>query len=170
MKNLIYIIEKLKINSKSQITNWTIEDDENNEGLFVKAALEDEGWTVNGGTQDEDFNVINLEIEREETEDEFGGKFDLDIIGNSDKNKKSKNFLFTIKSTSGKEYPFKDNNFLAFIDYEDKTIVLCNQKDLKELTKRYKERDGKYVLLPKQEVKKLGRIINPSNKIKKILK
>ena len=164
-----------KINEALHSKNW-LENAKNNEEPFVKAALEDEGWTVTIGSQDEDFNGIDLKVEKKETDDQYGGKFNLDVKGSSDNNKKSKNFLFTIKSASGKEYPFKDNNFLAFIDYEDKTIALCNQKDLKELAKKYTERDSKfgdsskYVLLPKQEVKKLGRIINPSDKIKKMLK
>ena len=155
--------------------NW-LENAKNNEEPFVKAALEDEGWKVNIGSQDEDFNGIDLKVEKEKTEDEFGGKFSIDVKGSSDKNKKSKNFLLTVKSASGKEYPYDDNNFFAFIDYIDKTIALVSQKDIKELVKKYKERDSrfgdnsKYVLLSKQEVKKLGRIIEPSDDIKKKLK
>jgi hypothetical protein len=107
---------------------------------------------------------------------QYGGKFNIDVKGSSSKNKQSKSFLFTCKSASGKEYPYSDNHFIAFINYIDKTIYLAADKDVKELASKYKERDSesgdnsKYVLLPKKEVQKLGRTINPSDKIKNLLK
>ena len=162
------------LNESLHNENW-LNNAKTNEEPFVKTALEEEGWKVNVGSQDEDFNGIDLKVEKKKTEDEFGGKFSIDVKGSSDKNKKSKNFLLTVKSASGKEYPYNDDNFFAFIDYIDKTISLVSQKDIKELVKKYKERDSqfgddsKYVLLPKAEVKKLGRIINPSDKIKNLL-
>jgi len=155
--------------------NW-LSNAKNNEVPFVKAALEDEGWTVTIGSQDEDFNGIDLKVEKEETDDQYGGNFNVDVKGSSSKNKQSKSFLFTCKSTSGKEYPYSDNHFIAFINYVDKTIYLAADKDVKELASKYKEYDSKfgdeskYILLPKKEVQKLGRTINPSDKIKNLLK
>lgn len=148
----------------------------NNEEPFVKAAFEDEGWKVTLGSQDEDFKGIDLKVEKDDSDDEFGGKFDVDVKGSSSKNKQSKRFLFTCKSASGKEYPYKDKHFIAFIDYIDKTIYLVADNDVKQLASKYKEYDSKfgdnskYVLLPKLEVQKLGRTINPSEEIKKLLK
>jgi len=162
------------LNESLHDENW-LNNAKTNEEPFVKAAFEDEGWKVKVGSQDEDFQGIDINVETNETDEKFGGKFNIDVKGSSDKNKKSKNFLLTVKSASGKEYPYNDDNFFAFIDYIDKTIALVSQKDIKELVKKYKERDSqfgddsKYVLLPKQEVKKLGRIINPSDEIKNSL-
>ena len=148
----------------------------NNEEPFVKAAFEDEGWKVTLGSQDEDFKGIDLNVEKDDSDDKFGGKFNVDVKGSSSKNKQSKRFLFTCKSASGKEYPYKDKHFIAFIDYIDKTIYLVADNDVKQLASKYKEYDSKfgdnskYVLLPKLEVQKLGRTINPSEEIKKLLK
>lgn len=156
-------------------SDW-LDNAKNSEEPFVKAALEDEGWTVTVGSQDEDFKGIDLHAEKDDTDEVYGGKFDIDVKGSSIKNKTSKNFLFTCKNASGKEYPYSDNHFLAFIDYNDKTITVVSDNDVKGLVSKYKERDSqfgdnsKFVLLPKTEVKKLGRTINPSDKIKAILK
>ena len=170
MKNIKeYINESL--HSEDWLTNA-----KKNEEPFVKAAFEDEGWKVKVDSQDEDFKGINLKVEKEDTDDEFGGKFAVDVKGSSPKNKQSKNFLFTCKSASGKEYPYADKHFIAFIDYIDKTIVIVSDNDIKKLASKYKERDSqfgdnsKFVLLPKQEVQKLGRTINPSDEIKSLLK
>lgn len=163
------------INESLHNTNW-LDNAKNNEEPFVKAALEAEGWKVKPGSQDEDFQGIDLKIEKQETDDQYGGKFNIDVKGSSPKNKQSKNFLFTCKSASGKEYPYADKHFIAFIDYIDKTIYLAADKDVKELVGKYQERDSKfgddskYVLLPKKEVQKLGRTINPSDEIKALLK
>lgn len=156
-------------------SNW-LDNAKNNEEPFVKAALEAEGWKVMSSSQNEDFQGIDLKVEKQETDDQYGGKFNIDVKGSSSKNKQSKSFLFTCKSASGKEYPYSDNHFIAFINYIDKTIYLAADKDVKELTSKYKEYDSKfgddskYVLLPKKEVQKLGRTINPSDKIKNLLK
>lgn len=163
------------INEALHDEDW-LSDAKNNEELFVKAAFEDEGWKVKVGSQDEDFKGIDLKIEKEETDDTFGGKFSVDIKGCSSKNKKSKRFLFISKNATGEEYPYKDKHFIAFIDYIDKTITLVADNDIKTLASKYKEYDSesgdnsKYVLLPKQEVEKLGRTINPSDKTKSLLK
>lgn len=163
------------INESLHNSDW-LSNAKNNEEPFVKAALEAEGWKVTPGSQDEDFQGIDLKVEKQETDDQYGGKFNIDVKGSSPKNKQSKNFLFTCKSASGKEYPYADKHFIAFIDYIDKTIYLAADKDVKELAGKYQERDSKfgdnskYVLLPKKEVQKLGRTINPSDKIKSLLK
>ena len=170
MKNI-----KEYINESLHNSDW-LSNAKNNEEPFVKAAFEDEGWKVTLGSQDEDFQGIDLKIEKQETDDQYGGKFNVDVKGSSPKNKQSKNFLFTCKSASGKEYPYADKHFIAFIDYIDKTIYLAADKDVKELAGKYQERDSKfgddskYVLLPKKEVQKLGRTINPSDEIKALLK
>lgn len=163
-----YIYESL--HSKDWLSNA-----KKNEEPFVKAAFEDEGWIVTPGSQDEDFKGIDIKVEKTDSDDEFGGKFTVDVKGSSPKNKQSKNFLFTCKSASGKEYPYTDKHFIAFIDYIDKTIAVVSDNDVKELVSRYKERDSqfgdnsKFVLLPKTEVKKLGRTIDPSDEIKSLL-
>jgi len=163
------------INESLHNSDW-LSNAKNNEEPFVKAALEEEGWKVTPGPQNEDFQGIDLKVEKQETDDQYGGKFNIDVKGSSSKNKQSKSFLFTCKSASGKEYPYSDNHFIAFINYVDKTIYLAADKDVKELASKYKEYDSKfgdeskYVLLPKKEVQKLGRTINPSDKIKNLLK
>ena len=176
----IYINKDMKdiktyINESLNIEDW-LSDAKNNEESFVKAAFEDEGWKVKVGSQDKDFKGIGLKVEKEDTDDVFGGKFSVDIKGCSSKNKKSKRFLFTCKNAAGEEYPYSDKHFIAFIDYMDKTIVLASDDDIKTLASKYKEYDSesgdnsKYVLLPKHEVQKLGRTINPSDEIKSLLK
>ena len=170
MKNIIDYINEAVHNE-----DW-LSNAKNNEEPFVKAALEDEGWEVKVGSQDEDFKGIDLKVKKEDTDDEFGGEFNIDVKGSTQKNKNSKNFLFTCKSATGKEYPYKDKHFIAFIDYVDKTIKIASDEDIKNLASKYKERDSQfgdnsaYVLLPKAEVQKLGRTINPSNNIKALLK
>ena len=170
MKNInVYITESL------HNSNW-LNNAKNNEEPFVMAALKAEGWKVTPSSQNEDFQGIDLKVEKEDTDDEFGNKFNIDVKGSSSKNKQSKNFLFTCKSASGKEYPYSNNHYIAFIDYIDKTISLVSDNDVKELASRYQEHsskfgdNSKYVLLPKKEVQKLGRIINPSDNIKNLLK
>lgn len=170
MKTIVnYIYESL------HNEDW-LNNAKNNEVPFVKAAFEDEGWKVTLGSQDEDFKGISLKVEKEDTDDEFGGKFDVDIKGSSSKDKQLKRFLFTCKSASGNEYPYADKHCIAFIDYIDKTIYLAPDNAVKKLASKYKEYDSKfgdnskYVLLPKLEVQKLGRTINPSDKIKELLK
>jgi hypothetical protein len=170
MKNIKeFIIETL--HNKDWLSNA-----KNNEEPFVKGAFEDEGWKVTVGSQDEDFKGIELNVEKDDSDDEFAGKFTVDVKGSSQKNKQSKKFLFTCKSASGKEYPYAHKHFIAFIDYIDKTIVIVSDNDVKNLASKYKERDSqfsdnsKFVLLPKHEVQKLGRIINPSDEIKSLLK
>lgn len=170
MKNInVYISESL------HNSNW-LDNAKNNEEPFVMVALEAEGWDVTPGSQNEDFQGIDLKVEKPDTNDQFDSKFNIDVKGSSPKNKQSKNFLFTCKSASGKEYPYSNKHFIAFIDYIDKNICIVADKDVKELVSRYQERDSKfgdnskYVLLPKQEVQKLGKTINPSNKIKNLLK
>ena len=166
---------KTYINESLHSEDW-FTNAKKNEEPFVKAAFEAEGWTVTPGSQDEDFKGIDLKVEKTDSDDEFGGKFAVDVKGSSPKNKQSKNFLFTCKSASGKEYPYADKHFIAFIDYIDKTIAIVSDNDIKTLASKYKERDSqfgdnsKFVLLPKQEVQKLGRTINPSDEIKSLLK
>lgn len=148
---------------------------------FVKAALEIDGLEVKSGTLQQDFNGIDLIAQRDKTkpdEDGFyrpGGTFVIDVKGCDEKNKKSNKFLLTTKNDSGKEYPYKEDGYFAFIDYVDKTIVLAAQMDIKTLCGKYKEYDSKfsdkskYVLLPKDAVKKLGRIIDPIDKLKNMI-
>lgn len=142
---------------------------------FVKAALEIDGWEVKSGTLDQDFEGIELIAQRDATqsdEDGFytpGGKFTIDVKGCDEKNKKSKKFLLITKNASGKEYPYKEKGYFAFIDYVDKTIVLVSQMDIKTLVSKYKEYDSRYVLLPKNEVKKLGRILDPIDELKNMI-
>ena len=170
MKNIQNFIKESLHNS-----DW-LSNAKNNEEPFVKAAFEEEGWKVTPVSQNEDFQGIDLKVEKQETDDRYGGKFNVDVKGSSSKTKKSKSFLFICKSASGKEYPYSDNHFIAFINYIDKIIYLAADKDVKELVSKYKEYDSKfgddskYVLLPKKEVQKLGRTINPSDKIKNLLK
>jgi hypothetical protein len=165
---------KRYINESLHSEDW-LANAKKNEEPFVKTAFEDEGWIVAPGSQDEDFKGIDLKVTKPDSADEFGGKFTVDVKGSSSKNKQSKNFLFTCKSASGKEYPYADKHFIAFIDYTDKTISVVSDNDVKGLVSRYKEHDSqfgdnsKFVLFPKTEVKKLGRTINPSDEIKSML-
>ena len=163
------------INEALHNEDW-LSNAKNNEVEFVKAALENEGWKVKIESEDEDFKGFDLKVENDSTDEKFGGKFNIDVKGCSAKNKKSKRFLFTSKNSSGEEYPYKDKHVLAFIDYVDKTIALATDNDIKTLSSKYKEYDSesgdgsKYVLLPKHEVQKLGRTIDPSEEIKSLLK
>ena len=175
MKKLTqYILESLKGNG------W-LATAKTKEEPFVKAALEIDGWEVKSGSLDQDFEVIELIAKRDATQpdkDGFynpGGKFTVDVKGCGEKNKKAKTFVLVTKSASGKEYSYKENGCFAFIDYADKTIVLVSQMDIKSLVSKYKEYDSesnddsKYVLLPKNAVKKLGRIIDPIEELKKMI-
>ena len=159
----------------------TFDNAKNNCEPFVKAALEEDDWTVEFGTEDKDFGGINLKATREtiidnEENERPGGTFTIDVKDSTQQNQNSKSFLFTTVSDSGKPFAFKKNNYFAFIDREDKTIALTSHDDVKNLVANYSERqsksseNGKYVLIPKQALKKLSRIINPSNNVKRLLK
>ena len=65
-------------------SNW-LSNAKNNEELFVKGALEEEGWKVTPGSQNEDFQGIDLKVEKQETDDQYGGKFNVDVKGSSSK-------------------------------------------------------------------------------------
>ena len=149
---------------------------------FVKAALEAEGWKVEEGTYDEDFKHIDLKASGSFT-DEDGNQTEsnviIDVKRNSNKNAHTKNYSLQTVDSTGKEFEYSDKGYFAFINDDDKTITLVKQLDIKNLAdkKQAKEtaingvKDGsKYVLLPKVEVQKLGRTIDPDDNIKKILK
>ena len=62
----------------------------------------------------------------------------------------------------------------AFIDDENQNIVLVKHDDVKAFADKYKKYDSKYdnskyVLLPKKEIYKLGRTIEPSEEIKSMI-
>lgn len=126
---------------------------------LVKKALEDEGYTVKIGDQNEDFNHIDLIVSSKEN------NFTVDVKVNDEKQKNSKNFTFTIVSNGGKEYPFDKNNFFAFVDEITNEIYLVNQEDFYKRFGHYSKRDGltdnsKCILVPKTDVAKLGRVIS----------
>ena len=154
----------------------------NEDEPFVKAALENEGWKIENGTYDEDFKHIDLKASKG-FEDEDGNKsisnVTIDVKRNSSKNAHTKNYSIQTVDSTGKEFEYKENGYFAFINDDDKTIALVKQLDIKNLASNKQEKEttingqkdgSKYVLLSKQEINKLGRIINPSDKIKKILK
>lgn len=149
---------------------------------FVKSALEDEGWNIENGTYDEDFKHIDLKASKG-FEDENGTKsisnVTIDVKRNNVKNTHTKNYYIQTVDSTGKEFEYKKDGYFAFINDDDKTIALVKQLDIKDLASKKQEKEiiingqkdgSKYVLLPKQEVNKLGRSINPSDNIKKILK
>ena len=141
---------------------------------FVKAALENEGWKVTKGTLDDDFKGIDLKVEKTDDDSEFGGKYNIDVKRNSPKNKNSKNFLLTIVSDKGDEFEWKNTDYFAFIDDENQNIVLAKHDDVKAFADKYKKYDSeydnsKYILLPKREIYKLGRTIEPSEDVKSML-
>ena len=151
----------------------------NEDEPFVKAALEAEGWEIKPGTYDEDFNHIDLKATKgfaDEEGNETISNVTIDVKRNSTKNAHTKNYSLQTVDSTGKEFKYSEKGYFAFINDDDKTIALVPQLDIKNLCAKYKERDSihndgsKYVLLPKQEVNKLGRIINPSNEIKRMLK
>lgn len=126
---------------------------------IVKKALEDEGYTVKSGTQDEDFNHVDLIVSGK------GNNFTVDVKANDEKNKNSQNFTFTIVSNGGKEFPFDKNNFFAFVDEITNKIYLVNQEDFYKRFGHYSKRNGltdnsKWILVGKKDVAKLGRVIN----------
>lgn len=145
---------------------------------FVKAALEEEGYSVEFATQDEDFKHIDLKVEVNYESDDMSKKgiTSVDVKRNSEGQKNSSNFTLTIKSDFGSDFPFDKNKCFAFIDDVDETITLVYHDDIEKLVKQYKPRKSKfggkseYVILPKDKVKKLGKVIYPSNNVKRLLK
>lgn len=154
----------------------------NEDEPFVRSVLEAEGWNIENGTYDEDFKHIDLKASKE-FEDKNGVKsifnIVIDVKRNSVKNAHTKNYSIQTVDSTGKKFEYKKDGYFAFINDDNKTITLVNQLDIKNLVSKKQEREtiingqkdgSKYVLLPKQEVSKLGRTINPSDNIKKMLK
>lgn len=145
---------------------------------FVKAALEEEGYSVELATQDEDFKHIDLKVSTDYKSDDVDKKgiTFVDVKRNSEGQKNSSNFTLTIKSDTGIDFPFDKNKSFAFIDDTDGTITLVYHDDIEKLVKQSKPRKSKfggnseYVILPKDKVKKLGKVIYPSNNVKRLLK
>jgi hypothetical protein len=153
MKNIITYISESLNNPSGYIRAKEIFEP------IVKKALEDEGYTVKPGTQDEDFNHVDLVVSGK------GTNFNVAVKANDEKNKNSKNFTFTIVSNGGKEYPFDKNNFFAFVDEITNEIYLVNQEDFYKRFAHYSKRNGKtdnskWILVGKKDVAKLGRVIS----------
>lgn len=126
---------------------------------LVKKVLEDEGYTVKIGDQNEDFNHVDLIVSGKEN------NFIVDVKANDEKQKNSKKFTFTIVSNGGKEYSFDKNNFFAFVDEISNEIYLVNQEDFYKRFGHYSKQDGsndnsKCISVSKAEVAKLGRVIS----------
>lgn len=121
---------------------------------IVKKSLIAKGYTIKDTTRDEDFNGIDIKVINPKTEK-------LTIIDakcSEEKNWNTPNFLFTIKSNTGKYYKDKKTEYVAFINFPTNKIVIVNIKKLSPLIDNTQPRkgNGEYVLLNKKEVKKLG--------------
>ena len=124
---------------------------------IVKKSLEAKGYIIDDSTRDEDFQGIDLKVTNPKT----NKKTIIDVKCSEEKNWNTTNFLFTIKSNKGKHYKNKKTEYVAFINFPTDEIVIVDIKKLSPLIDNTLPRkgNGEYVLLNKEEVKKLGNSI-----------
>lgn len=121
---------------------------------IVKKSLEAKGYLIKESTRDEDFNGIDFTVINTKTHKETI----IDAKCSEEKNWNTPNFLFTIKSNYGKYYKDKKTDYVAFINFPTNEIIIIDINKLASLADVAKQRNGNgiYVLLNKNEVKKLG--------------
>ena len=126
----------------------------------VREYFERQGYIVDKSTVKQDFHGIDLFVCNPNTR-----KIKcIDVKCPDQKNWNTNNFSFTIQSKRGISYIEKITDLYAFIDIPADTITFIEFDKMPDLIKSKTTYEGNdstyYVLLPKKEVKKAGKIYN----------
>ena len=126
----------------------------------VREDFERQGYIVDKSTVKQDFHGIDLFVCNPNTR-----KIKcIDVKCPDQKNWNTNNFSFTIQSKRGISYIEKITDLYAFIDIPTDTITFIEFDKMPDLIKSKTVCEGNdstyYVLLPKKEVKKAGKVYN----------
>ena len=126
----------------------------------VREYFERQGYIVDKSTVKQDFHGIDLFVCNPNTR-----KIKcIDVKCPDQKNWNTNNFSFTIQSKRGISYIEKITDLYAFIDIPTDTITFIEFDKMPDLIKSKTVCEGNdstyYVLLPKKEVKKTGKVYN----------
>lgn len=126
----------------------------------VREYFERQGYIVDKSTVKQDFHGIDLFVCNPNTR-----KIKcIDVKCPDQKNWNTNNFSFTIQSKRGISYIEKITDLYAFIDIPTDTITFIEFDKMPNLIKSKTTYEGNdstyYVLLPKKEVKKAGKVYN----------
>ena len=126
----------------------------------VREYFERLGYIVDKSTVKQDFHGIDLFVCNPNTR-----KIKcIDVKCPDQKNWNTNNFSFTIQSKRGISYIEKITDLYAFIDIPTDTITFIEFDKMPDLIKSKTVCEGNdstyYVLLPKKEVKKVGKVYN----------
>ena len=126
----------------------------------VREYFERQGYIVDKSTVKQDFHGIDLFVCNPNTR-----KIKcIDVKCPDQKNWNTNNFSFTIQSKRGISYIEKITDLYAFIDIPIDTITFIEFDKMPDLIKSKTTYEGNdstyYVLLPKKEVKKAGKVYN----------
>ena len=126
----------------------------------VREYFERQGYIVDKSTVKQDFHGIDLFVCNPNTR-----KIKcIDVKCPDQKNWNTNNFSFTIQSKRGISYIEKITDLYAFIDIPTDTITFIEFDKMPDLIKSKTVSEGNdstyYVLLPKKEVKKTGKVYN----------
>ncbi len=142
---------------------------------YVKAALCDDGFTVQTSSHIEDYLYhSDLKIIAYNGE-KYNQSYNIDVKGNSETNKHSPSFSFT-KFNNGVEFEIDEKGYFAFVDENVFEIYIIGQKKFMELTSNYKlytskrNENSKYIWVDKIFIRNnANRIIKPNNAINRML-
>ena len=126
----------------------------------VREYFERQGYIVDKSTVKQDFHGIDLFVCNPNTR-----KIKcIDVKCPDQKNWNTNNFSFTIQSKRGISYIEKITDLYAFIDIPTDTITFIEFDKMPDLIKSKTVCKGNdstyYILLPKKEVKKTGKVYN----------
>lgn len=126
----------------------------------VREYFKRQGYIVDKSTVKQDFHGIDLFVCNPNTR-----KIKcIDVKCPDQKNWNTNNFSFTIQSKRGISYIEKITDLYAFIDIPTDTITFIEFDKIPDLIKSKTVCEGNdstyYVLLPKKEVKKAGKVYN----------
>lgn len=126
----------------------------------VREYFERQSYIVDKSTVKQDFHGIDLFVCNPNTR-----KIKcIDVKCPDQKNWNTNNFSFTIQSKRGISYIEKITDLYAFIDIPADTITFIEFDKMPDLIKSKTTYEGNdstyYVLLPKKEVKKAGKVYN----------
>ena len=135
----------------------------------VREYFERQGYIVDKSTVKQDFHGIDLFVCNPNTR-----KIKcIDVKCPDQKNWNTNNFSFTIQSKRGISYIEKITDLYAFIDIPTDTITFIEFDKMPDLIKSKTTYEGNdstyYVLLPKKEVKKTGKVYNMTTSEKIII-
>jgi hypothetical protein len=143
---------------------------------YVKAALCDDGFTVQTSSDIEDYrHHSDLKIIAYNGE-KYNQSYNIDVKGNSETNKHSLVFSFTKFDNNGKEFMIDEKGYFAFVDENEFEIYIIGQKKFMELTSNHKlytgkkNKNSKYIWVDKKFIRNnANRIIKPNNAINRML-